>query len=75
VLVNLYSGTFEQFAALLPDTFQRSLRVTPHVTHKYSIDPLNKGLEAHSTTFSLPVGKQEYNVYKHLHTSDETVLP
>jgi hypothetical protein len=66
VLVNLYSGTFEQFAALLPDTFQRSLQVTLHVTHKYSIDPLNKGLEAPSTTFPLPVGKQGYNMYKYI---------
>jgi hypothetical protein len=50
---NLYSGTFERFAASFPDKFQRSSQVTLHITHKNSKEPLGKGLKAHSTAFSM----------------------
>ena len=53
VLENLYSGTFSLLATLFPSILQESPQVTSHVTHKTLKNPLWKGLEVHSSPFSM----------------------
>jgi len=50
---NLYSGTFSLLAALFPSILQKSPPVTSHVTHKTLKNPHWKGLEVHSSPFSM----------------------
>ena len=53
VLENLYSGTFSLLATLFPSILQKSPQVTSHVTHKTLKNPHWKGLEVHSSPFSM----------------------
>jgi len=53
VLENLYSGTFSLLATLFASILQKSPQVTWHVTHKTLKNPHWKGLEVHSSPFSM----------------------
>jgi hypothetical protein len=53
VLENLYSGTFNRFAAPLPSILPKSPWVTRLLPIKHIKKPHCKGLEAHSTAFSM----------------------
>jgi hypothetical protein len=53
VLENLYSGTFSLLVTLFPSILQKSPQVTSHVTHKTLKNPHWKGLEVHSSLFSM----------------------
>jgi hypothetical protein len=53
VLEDLYSGTFSLLATLFPSILQKSPQVTSHVTHKTLKNPHWKGLEVHSSPFSM----------------------
>jgi hypothetical protein len=53
VLENLYSGTFSLLATLFPSILQKSPQVTSHVAHKTLKNPHWKGLEVHSSPFSM----------------------